>query len=182
MTFQRSVNITQAVAVEGDFASANPRFAVPSQMTQGNDGFAAGFRAGTGGVLIGRFAWADAATNSLLLNSGTGLPTGFIGRAGLAGLATNYFTAPGSATFFIPQGMGVPNVFSGGTFWAKNIGAGSVTVGMKAFTQNVAGAANGAIQFAAAGATIANFIETKWWAASLGLGGELIKMTSQPLG
>jgi len=40
----------------------------------------------------------------------------------------------------------------------------------------------GTIQFAATGATVAGYTETKWWAATPGLANELIKMTSQPLG
>src|SRR5215469_5296460 len=174
MSFQKVVNVTQALAIEGDFASANPRFSVPS--TEG------GFRAGAGGVLIGRFGWVDVATNTLVLNSGTGLPTGFIGRAGLSGLNFNYFTSVGAATFLIPGGFGVGNFFSGGTFWVVNRGTAAVAVGQKAFTQNAATptATAGAIQFANTGTVIANWVETKWWAATTGAVNELIKMTSQP--
>jgi hypothetical protein len=169
MPFQTTVNVTQAVAVEGDFASSNPRHSVPS--VEG------GFRAGAGGVTIARFAWADVATNTLLLNSGSGAPTGFIHRD-LNGLNFNYFTSPDSTTFVIPQGFGVGELFSGGDFWVRNTGAGAVAVGMKAF----ASLTTGQVQFAATGATVTGYVETKWFAETPGAANELIKMSSLALG
>jgi hypothetical protein len=169
MAFQQHINITQAPAVEGDFASANPRHSVLS-----NEG---GFKAGSGGVTIARFAWADVATNTLLLNSGTGLPTGFIHRA-MNGLNFTYFTSPDATSFIIPGGFPVGELFSGGDFWVRNTGAGAVAIGQKAF----ASLTTGQVQFAAAGATVAGYIETKWFAGTAGLTQELIKMTDQPLG
>ena len=170
MAFQQAINITQAPAVEGDFASANPRHSVLS-----NEG---GFKAGVGGVLIARFAWADVATNTLLLNSGSGAPTGFIHR-NVNGLNTNYFATPGSATsFVIPGGFPVGELFNGGDFWVRNTGAGNVAIGMKAFASNT----TGQVQFAAAGATVAGYTETKWFAATVGATGELVKMSNTPLG
>jgi hypothetical protein len=186
MAFQQTINITQAVGVEGDFASANPRWSVNS--VEG------GFKAGgtqnaappaDAGVFIARFAWADVATGTLLLNVGSGLPTGFVHRA-MEGLNTAYFTTPSSTSFLIPAGYPVGEVFSAGDFWVRHRGAGAVAVGMKAFTKlaHTSGANmdGGTIQFAAAGSTIAGWVETKWIAASTGLAGELIKMSSQPLG
>jgi hypothetical protein len=170
MAFQTAINITQAPAVEGDFASANPRHSVLS-----NEG---GFKAGVGGVLIARFAWADVATNTLLLNSGAGAPTGFIHR-NVNGLNTNYFATPGSATsFVIPGGFPVGELFNGGDFWVRNTGAGAVAIGQKAFASNT----TGQVQFAAAGATVAGYTETKWFAATTGAAGELVKMSNTPLG
>ena len=169
MAFQQAINITQAPAVEGDFASANPRHSVPS-----NEG---GFKAGAGGVTIARFAWADVATNTLLLNAGSGAPTGFIHRA-MEGLNYNYFLSTDSTSFVIPSGFPVGELFNGGDFWVKNTGAGAVAIGQKAF----ASLTTGQVQFAAAGATVAGYVETKWVAATAGLAGELIKMSSTPLG
>jgi hypothetical protein len=173
MAFQKLINITQVPAVEGDFASANPRHAVLS-----NEG---GFKAGAAGVLIGRFAWADVATNTLLLNSGTGAPTGFIHRA-MNGLNTTYFAVAGSATsFLIPSGFPVGEIFNGGDFWARNIGS-TVAIGMKVFACNVAGVNAGAIQFAATGTVIASYVETRWIAATAGAAQDLIKISNTPLG
>lgn len=169
MAFQQVINITQAPGVEGDFASANPRHSV-----LGNEG---GFKAGAGGVTIARFAWADVATNTLVLNSGSGAPTGFIHRA-MEGLNFAYFTSPDSTSFVIPAGFPVGELFNGGDFWVRNTGAGAVAIGMKAFASNT----TGQVQFAAAGATIAGYTETKWIAGTAGLTNELIKMSSTPLG
>lgn len=169
MAFQQAINITQAVAVEGDFASANPRHSVPS--VEG------GFKAGVGGVTIARFAWADLATNTLLLNSGSGAPTGFVHR-NMNGLNFLYFSSPDATTFVIPGGFPVGELFSGGDFWVRNTGAGAVAIGQKAFASNT----TGQVQFAAAGGTVAGYTETKWFAGTAGLANELIKMTNIPLG
>ncbi len=53
-TFQTQVNVQQAIGVEGDFASANPRASVLAG--------AGAFVAGAQGVTVGRWVWADAAT------------------------------------------------------------------------------------------------------------------------
>lgn len=158
--FQTQVNITQAPAVAGQFASVNPRH---SALT-----VEGGFVAGASGVTVGLFAWADA-TGRLLSNTGTSLPAGFIARTEQA-LITTYLTEYGNT---IPAGFAVGDVFSGGDFWVKNAGAGAVTVGQKAF----ANLANGTISFANAGATVAGSIETKFFAATAGAAGELVKMT-----
>jgi hypothetical protein len=158
--FQTQVNITQAPAVAGQFASVNPRHAALT--VEG------GFVAGASGVTVGLFAWADA-TGRILANTGTGLPAGFVARTEQA-LITTYLTEYGNT---IPAGFAVGDVFSGGDFWVKNAGAGAVTVGQKAFAR----LADGTISFAAAGATVAGSIETKFFAATAGAAGELVKMT-----
>lgn len=166
MTFQTTVNVTQAPGVEGDFASANPRHHVLSMP--------GGFVAGAGGVLVGRFAWADTATGLILLNAGSGVPTGFMHRNMQA---TNYVYLS-NATMLIPAGQGIGDLFNGGDFWVKNTGAGAVTIGMKAY----ASLTTGQVQFAATGQTISGYIETKWLAMSLAAAGELVKMSDTPLG
>jgi hypothetical protein len=184
--FQQAINITQAIGVEGDFASEDPRWSLPSV----EGGFKAGGTQGAtppanAGVFIARFVWADVATNTLVLNTGSGAPSGFLHRD-MNGLNLNYFSTPGATSFFIPAGFPVGEVFSGGTFFVRNTGAGPVAVGQKAFAKNAhtSGAAmdGGTIQFGATGATIAGFTETKWWATTPALAGELVKMSSQPLG
>ena len=70
--FQTQVNIQPAPAVNGDFASANPRtnvLAGPGALV-----------AAAGGCIIGRFGWTDRATYSLVSNAGPGAPDGFVGR------------------------------------------------------------------------------------------------------
>src|SRR5579863_6889900 len=84
---QTSVNVQPSPAVEGDFASKNPRFSV----LVGPGGFVAG----PGGVTVGRFAWAywntidpdnapaivqSSGLGVGLMNPVSGAPTGFVGR------------------------------------------------------------------------------------------------------
>jgi hypothetical protein len=84
----------------------------------------------------------------------------------------------GEAGMTIAAGQGVGDLFDGGDFWVKNAGAGSTTIGMKAFANNT----NGTVSFAATGATVAGSTETKWYCATIGATGELVKMTSNPPG
>jgi hypothetical protein len=167
MSFQTAINVTQAPAVAGDFASANPRHSTLS--TPG--GFVAN---GTNGLTVGLFAWADSSTGTILSNTGSGAPTCFVHRCEQA-VITTYL---GNASMTIPAGMGVGEMFDGGDFWVKNAGAGSTTIGMKAFANTT----NGTISFAATGATVAGSVETKWYCASIAATGELVKMTSQAPG
>jgi hypothetical protein len=167
MSFQTQVNLTQAPAVEGDIASTNPRHSLL--------GAAGSWTAGAGGITIGRFAWGDlASTDSVLVNSGSGVPTCFVCREFGEAMITSYLAESGQV---IPQGFQVGSAFVSGDYWVKNTGAGAVTVNMKAFASNT----TGQVQFAAAGATVAGYTETKWYAATAGAAGELIKMTSVSL-
>ena len=68
MGFQTTVNLQQAPAVAGDFATANPRASFPAGEGQ--------YVAAAAGVTVGRFAWIDA-TTGLVYNTGTGVPQGF---------------------------------------------------------------------------------------------------------
>jgi hypothetical protein len=165
MAFQGTVNVTQAPAVAGDFASTNPRHSVLS--------VPGGFVAGTNGLTVGLFAWADS-TGIILSNAGSGTPTGFLHRD-LQGLIGTYLAGSGMT---VPAGFGIGELFNGGDFWVKNAGAGAVTVGMKAFANNT----TGAVSFAAAGATVSGATETKWIAMTAGAAGELVKMSNTPLG
>lgn len=165
MPFQTSVNLIQAPAMEGDFSSAN-RWA-SAQAQQGS------FVAGGAGVTVGRFAWADSNQNTVA-NTGTGVPTGFVHREQGAPLITTYLAETGN---LIPAGF-IVTLHKGGDFWVRNAGAGAVTVGMKAFANNT----TGAVSFAATGATVAGATETKWSAESAAAAGELVMMTSLPVG
>ncbi len=156
MGFQTTVNQYPAPAVEGDFASANPRASVlPS------DGVMV---AASGGVTVGRFAWVSGNTVS---NAGSGVPAGFIHRDHQA----LNFNLLSEATMVIPQGFAV-TVHNQGDFWARS--ATIATVGQKVFASNT----DGTIKTDAAGATVAGFTETKWSVASAGAANELIKISS----
>ncbi len=166
MPFQQTINVNQAPAIAGDFASANPRHSALS--------VPGGYVAGPQGLTIGLFAWADTATGTVLANAGTGAPTGFVHR-NLQAMITTYLAEFGMT---IPAGFEVGDLFDAGAFFAKNAGAGAVTRGMKAFANNT----NGTVSFAAAGATVAGSTETRWFAHSAGAAGHLIKISTTPLG
>lgn len=139
--FQTSVGTVPAPAVEGDFASANPRFTV--------DAGPGGLVAGSAGVIIGHFAWAsyqgiDADNAPAVVNSfGAGAPTGFVHRE-QQGLITTYLAMSG---MLVAPGFGV-TLFNGGDFWVKNNGSGAALVGQKAYARN----SDGAVFFGATGA------------------------------
>lgn len=105
--FQTSVNVLQAPAVAGDFASVNPRAAV-------NAG-PGGLVAGAAGLYVGRFAWRDPGDLITALNSGYGPVTGFVARE-QQGLNTTFLS---HASMFIPGGFGV-TLFKEGDFWVTN--------------------------------------------------------------
>ena len=141
MGFQTTVNLQQAPAVAGDFATANPRASFPAGEGQ--------YVAAAPGVTVGRFAWIDA-TTGLVSDTGTGKPDGFIHREQQA-LISVYLAETSNV---VPQGFPV-TVMRTGDYWA------TATVGAAAKGQKVfAKLSDGTVQAGAAGATIAGFIET----------------------
>jgi len=138
--FQTSVTVQPAIGVEGDFASANPRFSVIAG--------AGAFVAGLAGVVIGRFCWSDprnvddvggpANVNSF----GAGPVLGFVHRE-MQALITAYLQ---ESSMVIPSGFGL-TVHNGGDFLVKNRGTTAAQIGMKAY----AAYADGSISFAATG-------------------------------
>lgn len=141
MTFQTSVNLTQAPAVEGDFASANPRASVVAPES--------GFVAGAAGVTVGNFAWIQV-DGFTVLNTGSGVPDGFVHREQQA-LITTFLAESGN---LVPQGMPVTLMRTGDYFDKATVSG--ATKGQKAFAK----LSDGTMQAGAAGATISGFIET----------------------
>lgn len=135
--FQSSVNVAQAPAVAGDFCSKNPRFSY--------DAGPGGLVAGPGGVIIARFAWATAPNDgdgspATVLNSGYGLPSGFVHRE-QQGLNTTYLSSAGMT---IPGGFGM-TLMIGADLWVVNDGTTEASPGQKAY----ANFADGKVTFAA---------------------------------
>ncbi|MGL4756310.1 MAG: structural cement protein Gp24 [Aeromonadaceae bacterium] len=141
MGFQTTVNLQQAPAVAGDFATANPRASFPAGEGQ--------YVAASAGVTVGRFAWIDSSTG-LVSNAGTGKPDGFIHREQQA-LISTYLA---ESSNMIPQGFPVTVMRTGDYFATATVGA--ATKGQKAFAKLT----DGTVQAGAAGATISGFIET----------------------
>jgi hypothetical protein len=139
--FQSQVNLQQAPAVAGDFASANPRASVVAPE--------GGFVAGSAGVIVGRFAWIDT-DGKTILNTGSGKPDGFIHREQQALIST--YLAESSNV--IPVGFPV-TLMRTGDYYAL-VTVASAEKGEKAFAK----LADGTMQPAAAGATVSGFIET----------------------
>jgi hypothetical protein len=150
--FQQTVNLQQAAAVAGDFASANPRASVVSH--EGT------LVAGATGVTVALFAWATAA--GLVSNAGAGVPTGFVHRRQGAALITTYL---GEVSNLIPQGFEV-TLMATGDYWVTATVA-PAAIGNKAF----ASLTTGQIQPGAAGATIAGYIETDFFITGFPVGG-----------
>jgi hypothetical protein len=156
--FPNQVNVQPSPAVEGDFASTNPRAAALAGP--------GGFVAGAAGVTIGRFVWYGEITFDVddtsqpVQNSFNGVPAllttttgggnavlGFVGR-NQQGIITTYLQASG---MLIPAGFPVV-VFSAGDFWVKNAGTNQATQGMKCY----ASLATGQATFAAPGTATVN--------------------------
>lgn len=156
--FQSVINQYPAPAVEGDFASSNPR----SVVLAGEGAFVAG----AAGVTVGRFAWADA--SGIVANAGTKAPTGFVHREGQAVITTWL----GRQTMLVPQGLPI-TLHRTGDFWAKT--ATVATIGQKVFASN----ADGSISTGATGATVAGATETAFFVDCPGAVGELIKISSR---
>lgn len=157
--FQSTVNRQPAPAVEGDFASANPRASALAGDSQ--------YVAGTGGALVGRFAGLDA--NGAITNVNyTGAPLGFIHRENQASI-TQWL---GQASMQVQPGMPI-TVMVAGDFWARAAGS-AAAVGQKVF----AATADGSIQCAAAGTNIAGYVETAFVVRSACAQGELFKMST----
>lgn len=124
MTFQTRVNVYQAPALEGTFASQNPRFskvAGDGQLVTGAN------------VYIGRFAWVDA-TNTTVLNTGTGAPDGFVANE----LQASVIAIGDESSMIIPESRAI-TIFNGGDFWVRVKNA--ATRGQKIFASLIDGLA-----------------------------------------
>ena len=145
--FQQTVNLQQAAAVAGDFASANPRGSFVSH--EGT------LVAGAAGVTVARFAWVSPA--GLVANNGVGAPSGFAHRRQGSALITTYL---GETSNLIPQGVEVTLQVTG-DYWVAP--AASVSVGQKVF----ANLGDGSIVGGTAGSTIASFAGTASFATNV---------------
>lgn len=152
MGFQASVNNQPAPAVEGDFASANPR----ASMLAGEGTLVAGPQ----GAIVGRFGWANAAGK---INSfGGDGRLGFLHREQQA-IITAFLAA---STMVVPQGIQL-TLLTRGDVWAKF--AAGATVGQKVFANYADGSAvagtagsppTGGVVTASAGASVTGSITT----------------------
>lgn len=156
--FQRIINTEPAPAVEGDFASANPR----ASMLAGP----AALVAGPLGVIVGRFGRANFA-NGAVTNAdpgvGTSSATGFVARPGNTAQITAWL---GESSMIVYAGREI-TMHVRGDFWARF--AAGATPGQKVFASYadglpVAGTAGGsvagAVVTAVGGAVVTGSIAT----------------------
>jgi hypothetical protein len=123
--FQNVVNTKAAPAVEGDFASVNPRASVLA--VEGN------LVAGAGGLAVGKFAFVNPQTQAVSNTYASGDQIGFLGR-NQQGLITVFLA---DATMVVPEGFMV-TLFDEGEFWAR-FGNGA-TAGSAVFADETTGA------------------------------------------
>lgn len=150
--FPNQVYVNNAPAVEGDFASANPKYLALAgegalKCGDGYDTLAGGL---VGGIIVGRWGWlsyvavdndeAPAVVNTF----GSGKPQGLVHRS-QQGLITRYLA---TASMVLLKGQQT-ELFHNVDMWVKNRGSTYAQVGMKAF----ANFADGTTYFAAAGTT-----------------------------
>lgn len=128
------VNLYRGVAVEGDFAGANPYASLPASFGQLVAGDA---------LFAGRFGWVDP-SGTVLNSKGTGKPVGFVKRDNL-GLITQFLS---ESSMQILEGT-MATAYAAGDFWVRNSGSTTSKIGDKAFANNDTGLAS----FAAAGTT-----------------------------
>jgi hypothetical protein len=145
--FQQQVYINPAPAVEGDFASTNPRASVlagPGALVVGNNTPVGYTQAG---VLVGRFAWATPglAVNNMsgeidgvmyVNSTGSGAPTGFVHREQQA-LITVFLA---QSTQLVPVGLPI-TLMNEGDFWAINASSATSSIGQTIYAINATGAA-----------------------------------------
>ncbi|MDQ0507402.1 structural cement protein Gp24 [Xanthobacter agilis] len=149
--FQTQVNVAQAPAVAGDFASTNPRASVLAGP--------GGLVAGVGGATIGRFAWLSYGTDdadgapAAVFNTGLGAPAGIIPREQQA-LFTTYLQEAGVV---VPAGFPI-TVLSSADLWVKNEGSTTARPGQVAYADLSNGAASFAVTGSAATASVTGAI------------------------
>lgn len=142
MGLQKSVNLSCAPAVAGDRASQNPMVY-----------YFENFKAASGGVTVGAFAFQDTTDPTLVKNAAAGKPLGFVERT----LEHFNYNAAADGSLVIPAGGNVA-VAIRGDFYV--VAGAAVTKGHKAYVNNT----TGAITFAASGSSVTGATETDWTA------------------
>lgn len=103
MTFQQTVPLYPAPGKEGDLASLNPTaVALPPEGS---------YKAGANGVYRARWVWVDGTDPTLVNNTGTGLPLGWVMNTGKGVLPLNT-----TGSMLVEPGTDL-GVFTLGDFW-----------------------------------------------------------------
>lgn len=157
--FQTDVKVYPAQGRPGQPASTNPIIAAGGgDMT---------FRAGSNGVKVATFVWRDATDPTLVNNTGTGLPVGFVQNV----LTATITDINDGVSLDIMAGREVSPIAQG-DFWAE--ATTDAVVGQKVF----AVLADGTLVTGAAGATVTGAVETDWTVIKTGLAGDTFIMST----
>lgn len=141
MAFQSQVNLYTAEGVAGDLATPDQAVYTPQN-----------FLVGSGGVEVGKFAFADSSNPATVAKkSGTGKPLGIVQR--VINYANYELTEAGS--MLLPQGAPLTIVVKGDVWMTA---PSSATVGKKVFVNN----STGAVTLNSAGASVTSSTETDW--------------------
>lgn len=162
MAFQTQINTQPAPGLPGDFASLNPTATFPA-----GEG---ALVAAAGGCTIGAFGWVQTDGRSVANAPASGTttaPDGFVHRD-LSGQISSLFD---ESSLTIPQGFPV-SLFTAGDFWAISTTAASPGQAVFAAT------ADGSLSTAAAGTTVSGAVQTRFYVASAGAAGDLVKISS----
>ncbi|MFT8472703.1 hypothetical protein [Acetobacter persici] len=162
MAFQTQINAQPAPGLPGDFASLNPTATFPA-----GEG---ALVAAAGGCTIGAFGWVQADGRSVANAPASGTttaPDGFVHRD-LSGQISSLFD---ESSLTIPQGFPV-SLFTAGDFWATSTTAASPGQAVFAATTD------GSLSTAAAGTTVSGAVQTRFYVASAGAAGDLVKISS----
>ena len=142
MAFQSQVNLYTAEGVAGDLATPDQAVYTPQN-----------FLVGSGGVEVGKFAFADATSNpaTVAKKSGAGKPLGIVQR--VINYANYELTEAGS--MLLPQGAPLTIVVKGDVWMTAPSVA---SVGQKVFVNN----STGEVSLSSAGASVTSSTETDW--------------------
>lgn len=174
MPFPSTINAYPAPGLEGGWASANPH---TSMLTPGNGDPAlatySAWKAGAGGVVVGRFAFADLTTGNVT----TAQPAvaanlqrvGFVHR--YHPVIISVFLDESASLCY--QGQEI-DITDGGDFWVRFPNGG--TIGQKVFASTTTGQAIGT---AATGGSVAGAVETRWFLDSPVAAGDLGKISTR---
>ena len=157
MDFQSTVNRFLSPAVEGDFATDNPRKSMSAGEGQ--------LLSPSEGLTLGRFAWADAAGLAHNAKPSGVARLGFAAREGQELAFITTWLA--GASMLVPGGLPIV-LHTDLDVWVR-VTVAAATIGQKAFVSTT----DGTMQPGAAGATIAGFQETPWFITRVAAVGEL---------
>lgn len=167
MAFQSEIYVQPSPAVEGDFASLNPR----KTKLAG----AAGIVAGEDGVTAARFVWVDQTSvdgdnaPASAHNYGSGTPDGLIARK-MDGLITTYLA---DSSMVIPEGFPV-TVFTDVDLWVKNSGSVTAYYGDTVY----ADLTDGTISTAASTAVVSGTIAAGTFSVTASVSGNVMTVTA----